>query len=156
MAAVTQPIRTCAYTGKRYTLEPVVGQGWIPRGLLDPARMFKSEAEALFALNMRNGSAQKKPTYRCPYTARKYEVVKHPSQDAWYAPGIFTPVRVYPTMEAALYAISTRFGVKPAFPEHSQPVTAREVEPPPGPVTDANAGLGDAAAEKIDKMFAGR
>ena len=151
MAGAKQPIWTCAYSGRRYVLDNVLGRGWVPRGIVDPGRTFATEEEIRFVLGMRGGNAQPRPTYRCPYTGRRFEIVR--SGGGWRARQAWSPVRVYASRQQALYAISTRGGVKPCFSEHEVEVETKLLEPPYPSTCDDLGGSSDAAEMLTEELF---
>ncbi len=158
MPGASEPIYSCPFTGKAFSLSPYGGGRWVPEGLFNPKQPFESESDAIQALCLqRNGKTRPKPSYFCPYSKKKFRIVFNERSKKWVALGLFAPIRAYNSIEEANFALSTRHGVKPTFPSepaatiHVQVVGTRE-RTPTNPVDDYS-GVGEEFVDYLsDKL----
>jgi hypothetical protein len=157
MAKVTEPIMTCPYTGLRFLLEfhhNKAGSYWQARGLYDPCQTFATEAEATIAICTRNGAARIYKALRCPYTGRPVSILQNPRSKQWHLAGAWSPTRLFPSRQAAEYALSTRNGRKPDLPTAPPNVQVIGIveAPPLNPVSDLGGDAGDLVEERVENM----
>lgn len=156
-----EPILTCPYTGTALlpTFNPALN-AWFCAGGFDPSRLFASAEELDASLRMRGGKPHA-GKLKCPYTGSNIGIEKVPDAERFRVRGkFFTPRALFTHKQALFYAISTRGGVPPAFPEVLEStvtaVTVTERIEPQDPGADmrkASAETKDLVEEVVDRQF---
>ena len=151
----------CPYTGLQFILEYHHEPGtrrefWRARGLFDPCQWFESEEAARDALSVRNGEKRVFKRLRCPYTGRPVSFVRNDRLGKVRATGVFDPLQLFPSREAAAYALATRNGKKPVgLPEKPPKIAVTELEAPLPSTCDDLGHVADKAKEQIEELLLG-
>lgn len=137
------PLRSCPYKGQPMELvfdDSLKHSGWYYKGGLDLKVPFLSEAEALKAVRMRNGSlCANVKNFVCLYTGVPLSIVER--NGLWFVDGeAYSPSIRHNTKTEAAYAAGFKKGEAPTDMVLNVPkITSLEVNEPH---SDPSAGLG--------------
>lgn len=142
----------CPYTGE--AMEVVLLPGpvrWTAKGGFDPAEWQDKDA---LAKMMRTRGGREYATRRilkCAYTGKPVTLVTSDGK-LFRAEGAFSPRQLWLSKENAVYDLSVREGVAPAFPRETKVWVGEESRPQSNPAEGLGT-LGDNAAEKIIELM---